>query len=81
MKLQELQQELPPDMKLAFFYDQSQLVRESVRSVWEAIIFGLILSVVIIYFFLKNWGSDADGHRRHSGHGADHARRDEAART
>ncbi|HEU0039962.1 MAG TPA: efflux RND transporter permease subunit, partial [Verrucomicrobiae bacterium] len=47
----------PPDLKLAFFYDQSQLVRASVRSVWEAIIFGLILSVVIIYFFLKNWGT------------------------
>src|SRR5947209_5227167 len=32
---------LPPDMKLAFFYDQSLLVRDSVRSVWEAIFFGL----------------------------------------
>ena len=44
-------------MKLAFFYDQSLLVRESVRSVWEAIFFGLILSVVIIYVFLKDWGT------------------------
>ena len=57
VKLQELQKELPPDMKLAFFYDQSTFVRDSVRSVWEAIIFGLILSVAILYFFLKNWGS------------------------
>ena len=57
VKLQELQRELPPDMKLAFFYDQSTFVRESMRSVWEAIIFGLILSVAILYFFLKNWGS------------------------
>ena len=30
---------------------------DSVGSVWDAIIFGLILSVVILYFFLKNWGS------------------------
>ena len=44
-------------MKLAFFYDQSIIVRESVRSVWEAIFFGLILSVVIIYAFLKSWGT------------------------
>ena len=57
VKLQELQQELPPDMKLAFFYDQSLFVRDSVKSVWEAIIFGLILSVLILYFFLKNWGT------------------------
>ena len=56
-KLQELRKELPPDMKLAFFYDQSTFVRESVRSVWEAILFGLLLSVAILFFFLKNWGS------------------------
>jgi CzcA family heavy metal efflux pump len=56
-QLAQLHHELPPDMKTAFFYDQSLFVRESVRSVWEAIIFGLILSVLILYFFLKNWGS------------------------
>ena len=56
-KLQQLRQELPPDMHLGFFYDQSQFVRDSVGSVWDAIIFGLILSVFILYFFLKNWGS------------------------
>ena len=56
-KLQQLRQELPPDMHLSFYYDQSQFVRDSVSSVWSAIIFGLILSVFILYFFLKNWGS------------------------
>ena len=55
--LKQLRQELPPDMHLAFFYDQSQFVRDSVGSVWDAIIFGLILSVFILFFFLKNWGS------------------------
>ena len=55
--LAQLHQELPPDMHLAFFYDQSQFVQDSVGSVWDAIIFGLILSVFILYFFLKNWGS------------------------
>jgi len=54
-KLKELQGELPPDMKLAFFYDQSVFVRDSIKSVWEAIVFGLILSVGILFFFLKNW--------------------------
>ena len=33
-EIRTLRQELPPDMKLAFFYDQSLIVRESVRSVW-----------------------------------------------
>ena len=56
-QMQKLKTELPPDMHLAFFYDQSLFVRDSVSSVWGAIIFGLILSVFILYFFLKNWGS------------------------
>ncbi len=56
-ELATLKSELPPDMKLAFFYDQSLLVKSSVESVWEAILFGLILSVVILFFFLKSWGT------------------------
>ena len=52
-----LGRELPPDMKLAFFYDQSLIVRESVQSVWEAVGFGLVLSVLIIFLFLRTWGT------------------------
>jgi CzcA family heavy metal efflux pump len=52
-----LKDELPPDLKLVFFYDQSLFVQASVGSVWEAIIFGFILSILILYFFLKNWGT------------------------
>jgi len=55
--MEQLRRELPPDLKMVTFYDQSLLVRASVRSVWDAILFGLILSVVIIYLFLKNWGT------------------------
>jgi CzcA family heavy metal efflux pump len=53
----ELKRHLPPDLKIAFFYDQSLIVRSSVNSVWEAIFFGLFLSVLILYFFLKNWST------------------------
>jgi len=56
-QLAELKQTLPPDMELSFYYDQSLLVQESVRSVWEAIGVGLLFAVVILYGFLKNWGS------------------------
>jgi len=56
-QLAELRKTLPPDLELAFYYDQSLLVRESVGSVWESIIVGLLLAVVILYLFLKNWGS------------------------
>ena len=56
-ELAKLQKELPGDTKLAFFYDQSELVRASVDSVWEAMGFGLVLSVLIIYLFLKDIGT------------------------
>lgn len=55
LQIAEARRELPPDMKLAFFYDQSEFVRSSVHSVWEAIAFGLILSVLILYGFLNSW--------------------------
>jgi CzcA family heavy metal efflux pump len=55
--MEELKAELPRDVKLVSFYDQSLFVRASAGSVWDAILFGLILSVVIIYLFLKNWGT------------------------
>jgi CzcA family heavy metal efflux pump len=56
-QLEQLRRELPPDMKLAFFYDQSEIVKASVESVWEAILFGLLLSITILFLFLKKWGA------------------------
>lgn len=56
-QLAQLRKTLPPDMQLSFYYDQSLLVRDSVGSVWEAILVGLLFAVVILYLFLKNWGS------------------------
>src|SRR5436309_3197672 len=40
-RLPTIRKDMPPDVKLAFFYDQSLLVRDSMLSAWEAIIFGL----------------------------------------
>ena len=59
-EIDQLRGELPPDMKLALYYDQSLLVKESVGSVWESILFGLLLSVAIMVGFLKSgqrWGT------------------------
>ncbi len=56
-QIAELKHTLPPDMELSFYYDQSLLVKESVGSVWESIVIGLLLAVVVLYVFLKNWGS------------------------
>jgi CzcA family heavy metal efflux pump len=55
-QLDAMQASLPAGMKLSLFYDQSLLVRSSVRSVWEAIVFGVILAVAILYLFLFDAG-------------------------
>ncbi|MGO8709099.1 MAG: efflux RND transporter permease subunit [Terracidiphilus sp.] len=52
-----LQQKLPPDVKLQVFYDQSQLVRDAIASVRDAIFIGLVLACVILFFFLRDWTS------------------------
>jgi multidrug efflux pump subunit AcrB len=48
---------LPKDVKVAPFYDQSIMVTDSIHSVRDAIIIGLILSVVILFAFLRNIGT------------------------
>jgi CzcA family heavy metal efflux pump len=56
-RLPSIRKDLPRDVKLAFFYDQSLLVRDSMLSAWEAILFGLFLSIAILYLFLRSWGT------------------------
>ncbi|HEY2860521.1 MAG TPA: efflux RND transporter permease subunit [Terracidiphilus sp.] len=53
----ELRKALPPGVKLEPFYDQSQLVRDSISSVRDAIFIGLILACIILYLFLRDWSS------------------------
>ncbi len=48
---------LPAGVELNVFYDQSNIVRESIGSVRDAIIIGLFLSAVIIWLFLRDWGT------------------------
>ncbi|HWW61315.1 MAG TPA: efflux RND transporter permease subunit, partial [Thermoanaerobaculia bacterium] len=55
--LAALKSQLPPDVEVKPFYDQSLLVRSSVGSVRDAILIGLVLSVLILYGFLRNWGT------------------------
>jgi multidrug efflux pump subunit AcrB len=45
----ELRKKLPPGVKLEPFYDQSQLVRDSISSVRDAIFIGLVLACIILF--------------------------------
>lgn len=49
--------QIPSDVRVAAYYDQSLLVRDSINSVRDSIIIGLLLSIVILYAFLRNWGT------------------------
>lgn len=49
--------QIPKDVRVAAYYDQSLLVRDSINSVRDSILVGLLLSVVILYAFLRNWGT------------------------
>ncbi len=54
-ELRDMQKTLPPDIHLSTYYDQSILVRESISGVTESIIIGLLLSIVVLFLFLKSW--------------------------
>jgi multidrug efflux pump subunit AcrB len=48
---------LPAGIDMRPFYDQSDIVNESIASVRDAIIIGLFLAGVIIWLFLRDWGT------------------------
>jgi len=56
-KIAELQPTLPPGVHLETFYDQSAIVRESISSVRDAVLLGIVLSAAILVLFLRDWGS------------------------
>jgi CzcA family heavy metal efflux pump len=56
-ELNAMKTQLPSDVKIRPFYDQSLLVRSSINSVRDAILIGLLLSVAILFGFLRNWGT------------------------
>ncbi len=56
-ELAAIRNDIPKDVRIAPYYDQSLLVRESINSVRDAIIIGLLFSIGILYAFLRNWGT------------------------
>ncbi len=56
-ELRQIRKTLPPGVNLQTFYNQSTLVRDSIASVRDAIVIGLILAAIILVLFLRDWGS------------------------
>jgi CzcA family heavy metal efflux pump len=55
--LDEIRKTLPPAIEIKPFYDQSIIVGESIKSVRDAILLGLLLASVILVIFLHDWGT------------------------
>ncbi len=56
-EIDQLKSKLPAGVRLEPFYDQSELVRERILSVRDAILIGLVLACIILFLFLHDWTS------------------------
>jgi multidrug efflux pump subunit AcrB len=56
-EIERLRRALPPGVDIQPFYDQSIIVSESIKSVRDAILLGLILASIILVVFLRDWGT------------------------
>jgi multidrug efflux pump subunit AcrB len=56
-QIQSLSAALPRGVHLEPFYDQSTIVRDSISSVRDAVLIGILLSVAILILFLRDWGA------------------------
>jgi len=55
--IKELTPTLPPGVHLEPFYDQSTIVHDSIASVRDAVLIGILLSSIILVLFLRDWGT------------------------
>jgi multidrug efflux pump subunit AcrB len=56
-EIEGIRKTLPPGIKIEPFYDQSIIVGDSIKSVRDAILLGLILASIILVVFLRDWGT------------------------
>ena len=56
-EIDSIRRTLPKGVELQPFYDQSELVNDSISSVRDAILLGLVLASLIMVLFLRDWGT------------------------
>jgi CzcA family heavy metal efflux pump len=56
-EIDRIRRELPAGVELRPFYDQSEIVSESITGVRDAILLGLVLASLIMVLFLRDWGT------------------------
>src|SRR5450432_3864944 len=53
----QLEPTLPPGVHLEPFYDQSTIVHDSISSVRDAVLLGILLASIVLVLFLRDWGT------------------------
>jgi CzcA family heavy metal efflux pump len=56
-EIDAIRKTLPPGIHINPFYDQSEIVNASIKSVRDAILIGLVLASIILVIFLRDWGT------------------------
>ena len=56
-EIERIRKTMPPGVDIQPFYDQSVIVSESIKSVRDAILLGLVLASIILVVFLRDWGT------------------------
>ena len=56
-EVERIHRTLPHGVQMNLFYDQSEIVNDSIRSVRDAILIGLVLASLILVLFLRDWGT------------------------
>jgi CzcA family heavy metal efflux pump len=56
-EIERIRKTLPHGVEIRPFYDQSEIVTDSIRSVRDAVLIGLILACLIMVLFLRDWGT------------------------
>jgi multidrug efflux pump subunit AcrB len=55
--VQQLEPTLPKGVRIQPFYDQSLIVHDSIASVRDAVLIGIVLSSIVLVLFLRDWGT------------------------
>lgn len=56
-RIEAIQAQLPPDIKIAYVGDQSDFIRSSFEAVQEHLILGGLLAGAVVLIFMRNWRS------------------------
>jgi len=56
-EMDQIKKTLPAGVQVSTFYDQSWIVGQSIKSVRDAILIGLLLASAVLVLFLRDWGT------------------------